>query len=271
MKSLFTHQLLLFGNCLFGVMAGGRLPAAAQASMPGRAETYAVLGAGKGAQFSLPQVRLSDEAVSQRINRTIARTVVRLAKTTVDTTAALPKQLRQVATNDCCLTGGRFQVLLNQGYLFSVKLSLEFRGTPSYERQQYLVFDLGTGEQVPLASLIADPPAQLAHRLEAAVNRRMAEFLADSATHNHPSRVVLAQALHWNAATHQVDFAGGAPPVSTQEYALTPHALLLLYPADQQATALADVPEETYRFPYTRLQARGRLAVLVQKSVPAGH
>ena len=265
MKSPVTHRILLCGLLVSGLGSGLSIPAAAQAPAPGRAETYAVLGAGKGAQFSVPQVRLADEAVSQRINRTIVRAVLGQAKIAVDTTASLPKQLRQVASDDCCLMGARFQVLLNQGALFSVKISMEFRGASSYERQRYLVFDLGTGERLALAALVADPPAQLARRLETAVNRRMSEFLADSATRTHPGRAALAQTLHWNATTHQVDFAAGAPAVSLQEFALTPHALLLLYPADQPAATLADVPEETYRFPYARLQARGRLAGLVLK------
>ena len=266
MKLSVSRRSLLVGVCLLGLSAGIRPPVAAQAPAPGRAETYAVLGAGKGAQFSLPQVRLADEATAQRINRAIARAVVSQAKAPVDTTAALPKQLRQVANEDCCLTGARFQVLLNQGNLFSVKLSLEFRGTPSYERQRYLVFDLGTGQRLPLTALVADPPAQLTHRLEMAVNRRLAEFLADSALRSHPGRTALAQGLHWSAATRQLDLAAGATAVALDEFALTPHALLLFYPTDQQAASLADIPEETYRFPYARLQARGRLAELVQKS-----
>lgn len=269
MKIFRVRQTAFGAACLLGLLVGAATRGDAQVPAPGRAETYAVLGAGKGAQFSLPQVRLADAAVSQRINRAIARAVVGMAKTAVDTTAALPKQLRQVASEDCCLSGARFQVLLNQGYLFSVKLSMEFRGSTSYERQRYLVFDLGTGQRLPLTALVADPPAQLEHRLEAAVNRRMGEFLADSATRKHPSRLALAQTLHWNATTRQVDFSGGAPAVSLQEYALTPHALLLLYPTSQQAVALADIPEETYRIPYARLQAQGRLAKLVQRSIPS--
>lgn len=267
MKAFSARHYSLPGILLAAWLAGAALPVAAQAPA-GRAEVYAVLGAGKGAQFSLPQVRLADEAVSQRINRAIARAVVRQAKATIDTTATLPKQLREVAADDCCLAGARFQVLLNQGNLFSVKLTLELRGTPSYERQRYLVFDLGTGQRLVLPALIADSPDLLAHRLEAAVSRRMGEFLADSAVRSHPDRAALAQKLHWNPTTHQVNFAAGASAVSLQEFALTPHALLLLYPADQQSATLADIPEETYRFPYARLQARGRLAELVQKSGP---
>ena len=261
-------QRTLLSCCLSAVSLALPLAVVGQAGPAGRAETYAVLGAGKGAQFSLPQVRLADEAASQRINQASARVVLREARITVDTTASLPRQLRQVATEDCCLGGARFQVLLNQGSLYSVKLSLEFRGAPNYERQRYLVFDLGTGQRLALAALVADSPDLLARRLEVAVSRRMSEFLADSAVRSHPARAALAQVLHWNPATRQVNFAAGAPPVSLQEFALTPHALLLLYPANQPAAPLADIPEETYRFPYARLQARGRLAELVQKGQP---
>lgn len=263
---------------LFGLWLGGLwfcLAAAAQVPAPGRAETYAVLGAGKGAQFSVPQVRLVDEIISQRINRAIARAVLRAAEAAVDTTAALPRQLRQVAGQACCLSGTRFQVLLNQNYLFSVKLTLEFRGASSYERQRYLVFDLATGQRLGLAELVADPPAQLRRRLEGAVNRRIGEYLGDTATGEHGGRVALAERFGWDFATRRVRFLAVGPPSGVaapdlDEFALTPHALLLFYRVGLPASMLADTPDDTYRFPYARLQARGHLADLVQKPAPAG-
>lgn len=266
-----TRWFLLFAGYLFGLLVGIRQPAAAQAPVPGRAETYAVLGAGKGAQFSVPQVRLADENASKRINRAIARAVTARADEAVDTTAALPKQLRQVASQTCCLSGARFQVLLNQGYLFSVKLTLEYRGAYSYERQYYLVFDLGTGQRLGLAALVADPPAQLTQRLEGAVNRRIGEFLGDTATGEHAGRADLAERFGWDFATRRVRFSTAAVPTETPapdltEFALTAHTLLLFYRVGLPATMLADTPDETYRFPYARLQARGRLAELVQKN-----
>ena len=273
MKLSVTQGLPFFLACLFGLLAGGPLTAAAQALVPGHAEVYAVLGAGKGAQFSLPQVRLANEAVSQRINRAIARAVVAAAEETVDTTAALPRQLRQVASQACCLRGARFQVLLNQGYLFSVKLTLEFEGAYSHERQRYLVFDLGTGQRLGLAALVADPSAQLVKRLEGAVNRRIGEFLGDSAIGEHAGRAALAERFGWDFATRRVRFSTAGVPSGIaapdlNEFALTPHTLLLFYRVGLPATMLADTPDDTYRFPYTRLQARGRLAELVQKSAP---
>lgn len=273
MRLLVSQRMLLLGYWLSAASLGLPRPAQAQASAAGRAETYAVVGAGKGAQFSLPQVRLADEAVSQRINRAIARAVLRNAEAPIDTTAALPKQLRQAAGQACCLSGARFQVLLNQGYLFSVKLTLQYNGAYYYERPVYLVFDLGTGQRLSLAALVADSPAQLRQRLEGAVNRRIGEFLGDTTTGEHAGRAALAERFGWDFARRRVRFSTPtaqteAPAVDLTEFALTPHALLLFYRVALPATMLADVPDETYRFPYNRLQARGRLAELVQKNQP---
>jgi hypothetical protein len=256
---------------LAGLLGAGR-PGAAQA-VAGRAEIFAVLGVGKGAQFSLPQVRLDDELAAARINRAIARAVVRLADEPVDTTASLPRQLRQIASQSCCLSGARFQALLNQANLLSLKLTLEFHGAYYYERPMYLVFDLGTGQRLGLAALVADPPAQLRQRLEGAVNRRIGEFLGDTTTGEHAGRGALAERFGWDFAKRRVRFPTAttrteAPAADITEFALTPHALLLFYRVGLPATMLADIPDETYRFPYNRLQARGRLAELVQKSQP---
>ena len=271
-----TRRVLIFGLRLGVLGLGSRLPVAAQAAGAGRAETYAVLGAGKGVRFSLPQVRLADEAASERINRAIARAVLHAAEEAVDTTAALPRQLRQVASQACCLSGTRFQVLLNQNYLFSVKLTLEFHGAYYYERSVYLVFDLSSGQRLMLAALVADPPAQLRQRLAGAVNRRIGEFLGDTATGEHAGRADLAERFGWDFATRHVRFATvGAPSDSTApaltEFALTPHALLLFYRVELPGSMLADMPDDMYRFPYARLQARGRLAELVQKKGAAGN
>lgn len=274
MKSLVVRRVLLVGWWLGTLAWGSRLPAAAQAAGTGRADTYAVLGAGKGAQFSVPQVRLPDEAASQRINRAIARAVLSAAEVAVDTTATLPRQLRQVASQTCCLRGARFQVLLNQGYLFSVKLTLEFHGAYYYERPVHLVFDLNSGQRLTLAALVADPPAQLRQRLEGAVNRRIGEFLGDTATGEHPGRADLAERFGWDFAKRRVRFetggvSAGIPAPDLDEFALTPHVLLLFYQVGLPDSMLADKPDETYRFPYNRLQTRGRLAELTQKKASA--
>ena len=272
MKAFSARHYALPGILLAAWLASAALPVAAQ-TPAGRADIYAVLGAGKGAQFSLPQVRLADEVAATRINRSIARAVVSEADAPIDTTAALPRQLRQIAGQPCCLSGARFQTLLNQGNLLSLKLTLEFHGAYYYERPLYLVFDLTSGQRLTLAALVADSPAQLAHRLEGAVNRRIGEFLGDTATGEHAGRAALAERFGWDSGTRRVRFSTAAvpteaPAVDLAEFALTPHTLLLFYRVRLPATMLADIPEETYRFPYARLQARGRLAELVQKSGP---
>ena len=270
MKAFSVRRWALPGLLLAAGLASVPITGAAQEPAPGRAEMFAVLGAGKGAQFSLPQVRLADELAAARINRGIARAVMSQADAPIDTTAVLARQLRQVAGQPCCLSGARFQTLLNQGNLLSLKLTLEFHGAYYYERPVYLVFDLSTGQRLTLAALVADPPAQLARRLEGAVNRRIGEFLGDTATGEHAGRAALAERFGWDFAKRRVRFSTAAAPTEIPapdlgEFALTPHTLLLFYRVGLPSSMLADIPEDTYRFPYTRLQARGRLAELVQK------
>ena len=274
MKALFARRWVMSGMLLL-IWAWGAVPAEAQTPVIGRAEIVAVLGAGKGAQFSLPQVRLANEQAAASINRTIAHAVVSQADEPVDTTAALPRQLRQIAGQPCCLRGGRFQTLLNQGNLLSLKLTLEFHGAYYYERAVYLVFDLSSGQRLTLAALVADPPALLARRLEGAVNRRIGEFLSDTATGEHAGRAGLAERFGWDFATRRVRFSTADAPTEIPapdlgDFALTPHTLLLFYRVGLPSSMLADTPDDTYRFPYARLQARGRLAELVQKSTPVG-
>ncbi|MDQ2794628.1 MAG: hypothetical protein M3Y12_11585 [Bacteroidota bacterium] len=269
MKAFFGCQYAFLRVLFVAAVAAVALPGAAQT--PGdHAEIFAVLGAGKGGQFSLPQVRLADEATAARINRAIARAVLSAADEPVDTTVTLARQLRQLASQPCCLRGARFQTLLNQGSLLSLKLTLEINGAYAYQRAHYLVFDLVSGQRLHLSTLVADSPAQLEQRLGAAVNRRLGEFLGDSAALAPARRADLADRFGWDGARRRVRFSTAAAPtkapaLSLDEFALTTHALLLFYRVGLPATMLADTPDEAYRFPYNRLQTRGRLAELILK------
>ena len=271
--SLFRHLIafeLLLGSGLGAGNVRGQVPA-------GKAQLFAVVGAGKAAQFSVPQVRLPDEAVATRLNHEIAAVVMSYATTPVDSTASLAKQLKLVAAQPCCLSGVRFQTLLNQENLLSLKLTLVFSGTMYYERTRYLVFDLTTGRRVPLNALVADQPAQLQQRMETAINRRVGEFLADTTKRAPATLASVAELYHWSAGKRRVGFGtanapGVAPPVDLTEYGLASHALLLIYRVGVPTSTLADTPEEVYRIPYARLQAVGQLAELVKSSArpPAG-
>ncbi|MDQ2769721.1 MAG: hypothetical protein M3Y54_04385 [Bacteroidota bacterium] len=266
------HHWLVPGLLLWGGLGAGLARAQAPAAT-GKAQLFAVVGAGKAAQFSLPQVRLADEAVAERINREIAAVVMSYATTPIDSTASLAKQLRLAAAQPCCLGGVRFQSLLNQGSLLSLKLTLVFNGNMYYERTRYLVFDLNTGQRVLLNSLVADSPAQLQQRLETAVSRRIGEFLADTTKRAPATLASIAGLYHWQAGKHRVDFGPAnapntAPPVDLNEFALGPHALLLLYRVGVPSSTLADTPDEVYRIPYARLQAVGLLAELIKATAP---
>ena len=273
MKSAtLIHQWLVPGLLLWGGLGGGLARAQAPSAI-GKAQLFAVVGAGKAAQFSVPQVRLADEVVAERINREIAAVVMSYATTPVDSTASLAKQLRLAAAQPCCLAGVRFQALLNQGSLLSLKLTLVFSGNMYYERTRYLVFDLNTGQRVLLNSLVADSPAQLQQRLETAVSRRVGEFLADTTKRAPATLATVAGLYHWQADKHRVDFGPAnapntAPPVDLNEFALAPHALLLFYRVGVPSSTLADTPDEVYRIPYARLQAVGALAELIKAAAP---
>ena len=270
--AFIIRRLLVPGLLLWGGVSAG--PARAQApAATGKAQLFAVVGAGKAAQFSLPQVRLADESVAARINHEIAAVVLSYATTPVDSTASLAKQLRLAAAQPCCLGGTRFQTLLNQGNLLSLKLTLVFNGNMYYERTRYLVFDLNTGRPLPLSALVADSPAQLQQRLETAVNRRVAEFLADTTKRAPATLASVAELYHWQATKRRVGFGpanapNAAPPADLREFALSPHALLLLYRVGVPSSTLADTPDEVYRIPYARLQAAGLLAELVKALAP---
>ena len=250
----------------------------AQAPVASRAEVYAVVGAGRAAQFSVPQVRLPNEAVADRLNREIGRVVLSYATTPVDSTVSLAKQLRLAAAQPCCLGGVRFQTMLNQGSLLCLKLTLVFQGTMYYERTRFLVFDLNAGRQVPLSALVADSPEQLRQRLETAINRRVGEFLADTTKRAPAAMATVAERYHWNATKRRVGYGAAgdqhaAPPLDLTEFGLAPHALLLVYRVGVPSSTLADTPDEVYRVPYARLQAVGLLAELVKAGAPnqSGH
>ena len=263
-----TLGLLVFLLALPTATAWAQVPAV-------RAQVVAVVGAGKAAQFRVPQVRLPDEGAAGRINGRIAQVVAGYAEQPLDSTAALPRQLRQAAALACCLSGSRYQVLLNQSALLSLKLTLEFHGAYYYERTIHLNFDLRTGRQLALADLLADPPAQLQRRLEAAINRRIGEFLADSSTHDRATRADLAERFHWDAQARRVRFgpagkAATATPPSLGEFALTSHAVLLFYRVGLPATMLLNTPDEVYRFPYAKLRPTGLLVELNERLEAGG-
>lgn len=242
----------------------------AQASLSaGRANVYAIKEPSRFSQFVVPQVRLLNAVAAARINRQLLQQVIGGNADGEISHAANPRaQLRQAATLECCFSGARYKVLLNQDNLLSLEFVLEFHGAYYYERTDHAVFDLRTGQRLTLADLLADPAAQMRRRLSAAINRRIGEFLADTATYDTATIANLAERFHWNAATRRVDFQTDAAPETEQpalnDFALITGTLLLFYRVDLPYSQSSLTPDDTYRFPYTRLQPTGLLMPLAK-------
>ncbi len=250
------------------------------ASMPGLAQPGPGLqarvstlgGRGKGATFKLPQVALENQAVAELINRRLLRRIIAPnVDSPIDTTGNPAQQIRQAAALDCCFSGARYTVLLNQGGLFSLEITLEYKGAYYYERTDHITFDLNTGRILALSDVVADSPKVLSGRLRGAISGRMAEEISQATADYGDSATVaeLWQRFGWNAKTRQVGFARGAQPggatePTLTEFALSPHAVLLYYRVVLPAGLLHFTPLETYAFPLAELRPRG----LAQQLVP---
>lgn len=269
--------LCRLGACLGLALPGA--PARAQPAPGGRAQVYRVTEA----DFTVPQVKLPNAAVARRINQALLRLLIGDHAEAVDSLGTPRQQLRQ-AVRECCpgqgaassgLTAAEYKVLLNQHFLLSFEFSVEFTGAYSWGRTEHATFDLRTGRLLRLADLVADLPVQLERRMEGAINRRIGASMAEIAAESQdPAEIAdLAERFHWNKATRRVNFkAGGAADeaaeISLDEFALTPDALLLFYRAGLPHAIFNFEPDETYHFPYGRLQPRGPLVPVAQVRAP---
>ncbi|UOQ77405.1 hypothetical protein MUN84_01410 [Hymenobacter sp. 5516J-16] len=122
-----------------------------------------------------------------------------------------------------------------------------------------------------LADLVADSPAQLGRRLQAAISRRlrdkMAEVAADYGDSAQLARVSeLYELYDWNTTPQRglrLDTANGAE-ASLTNFALRPDALLLFHHVSLNRTEFEFLPDETYVFPFARLQPRPLLQPVAQ-------
>ncbi|MBD2767892.1 hypothetical protein IC235_08295 [Hymenobacter sp. BT664] len=235
----------------------------------------------------MPQVQLANAAVARRINRCLVRLV--LSEET-DSTLSISQQLRQAA-RACCydaenglgwntaghgLTACNYSVLLNQRGLLSLQYAQEFTGAYSWEQESYVTFDLRTGRRLALADLVADSPAQLRRRMHNAITRRFGEALAEMAVDQEESADVAMVAEHfcWDWSTKRVRFESDPGPAGEdraaepdlESFALTPHELRLYYGRLLPHVIQNYEPDNTYHFPYARVQPRG-LLVPVAKAV----
>ncbi|WP_305031400.1 hypothetical protein [Hymenobacter convexus] len=263
------------------------LQARAQLAASSLAQVFTVTDGGVG-KFRLPQVRLPNAAVARRINRQLLRQCVDYTGS-VDSTASPRRQVRQMVV-ECCYdqetkgwmagglgyTGTDYTVLLNQGYLLSLEFAKDDNGLTRMDAE-HLTFDLRTGKRLTLGDLVADPPAQLAQRLEWAIDRRLKAELADVAAVYGDSDVIahVAQLYgfeEWNTVKQKPTAADTSAAsasdmkywLETADFALDDHALLLYHNVGMSRIDIPFLPDPVYTFPFARIHPRGLLVPLAK-------
>lgn len=275
----------------FGPLAAG--VAWAQVAPGSRAQVYSVPTVGEAGRFEVPQVRLPDAVVARRINRYLLRNVLGKGESEMGGNTSPQRQLYQAALN-CCynpdahaweaagsgLTGSWYSVLLNRGGLLSLSLTRQFTGAHHTFDTEFLTFDLRTGRRLTRADVVADPPAQLTRRMQGAINRRYAEALATAAEVLGDSATLgeMAEKFYWDWSARRVRWFAGdtsaailaltSPDPDMETFALTPDALLLFHSAGFHRLSQAPEPDDTYRFPYSRLHLQPLLRGLLPAARP---
>jgi hypothetical protein len=276
---------------LIGILAfvGAATPALAQTGSKLSARITTATEGAKTRRFEVPQIQLANTAAAKRINRRLAWLL--LGEET-DSTLSVSRQLRQ-AERACCydaenglgwntvgqgLTGCNYHVLLNQQGLLSVEYSQEYTGAYSWGRTAHATFDLQTGRQLTLADIVADSPAQLTRRMHGAINRRFRESLDEMRTEGADSTEIafVAGCFAWDWSAKRVRFKSEfeatkesfADEPDLECFAITPRELRLYYGRVLPHVIQNYEPDETYHFPYARVQLRG-LLVPVAKAASA--
>ncbi len=254
----------------------------------GRAVVYPVPTTGEASRFRVPQVRLADAAAARRINRVLLSNALLGSGQSLGSKVSPAQWLRQAALN-CCynpdahaweaagngLTGSNYHVLLNRGGLLSLSITRQSNGSSYACATDFLTFDLHTGRRLFLADVVADPPRQLARRLQAAVSRRLRSELAEAVSNygNDSARIAyVAQRFQletWDTTPQtglRLDTANGAE-ANFNDFALAPNALLLFYAPEMQRIEGDPQPGATYVFPYGRIQPRKLLLPVAQAAL----
>ncbi|MBF9140042.1 hypothetical protein [Hymenobacter properus] len=274
-------KTLLFGLFLLA-------PALRAQPVPGSMAQVYTVTSDRYERFRMPRVRLPNAVVARRINRQLLRQCVDYTGS-VDSTASPRQQLRQTLL-ECCYdqesktwmagglgyTGTDYTVLLNQGYLLSVEFTRDNNGLTELAAE-HLTFDLRTGKRLTLGDLVADPPAQLAQRMDWAINRRLKAELADVAAVYGDSDVIahVAQLYgfeDWNMVKQKPILADTSAAsaldeqywLKTADFALDDHALLLYHNVGMSRIDIPFLPDPVYTFPFARIHPRGLLVPLAK-------
>lgn len=275
---LLTAAILGCGRLDFAALPNGAARKARLAATPppgplapGRAVAIDSVGF---EDYVLPRVRLADTAAARRINTRVGVLLLNEYDDLGADTLRLAQEPRQVlrrlwaAAHTDPDTGQRqpgrgltacsYAVLHNDGRLLSFGLHLETTGAYSYYTTRHAVFDLRTGQQLHLAEVLADPPVQLRQRLQAAINPRIAETLADVLEETEGDTALvhdLARRFDWNPTTRQVAFDAPSEPL-IDDFVVTRTGVSLFYTPYLPHVIASYAPEAAYVFPFNSLHLR---------------
>ena len=214
--------------------------------------------------YNVPQVELPSSVATRRINHRLARLLVQCEDpAAVDSLATLPQQLRQAEHASKFddnkkrqairqgLVGCSYTVLFNQGGLLSLAYQCDFRWNQETNTTGHVTFDLRTGRPLRLDQLVADSVGRLQRRMQAAINRRLQEHLAQITEEYGDSSTVayVADRYGWDWATKSV-----SPDTDLSEFALMPKRLLLFFKVEFQRIEAPFQTDETYQFSYGSLK-----------------
>lgn len=119
---------------------------------------------------------------------------------------------------------------------------------PRNVQPEYLTFDLRTGYSLHLTQLVNDLAAQLQHRMQLAVNRRLQDNLREVVAQYRKAETLatVAERYNWDWQTNGVKEFGA----DLTQFALTPKHLLLFCAVTFHRLDSEFEPDDTYRFSY---------------------
>lgn len=232
-----------------------------------KARVVAVEGEGEAARFRVPQVRLPDAAVARRINTSIVKQVLETVALPASYSGSVGQALA-LAQKACCteeetgtprpgrgLTSCTYQVLYNDGRLLCLEFRLEFTGAYSWGTVRHAAFDMTTGRKLALMDIVADSPRYLRQTLQRAIDRRIAQTLAESLESAGDTSVVadLAERFNWQPLTRHVWFAETAGP-GLDDFSVSEHGICVFYQPWLPPALWQYLPEADYFFPFTKLK-----------------
>jgi hypothetical protein len=210
-------------------------------------------------RFVVPQVRLPNAVVSDRINRglvdvSLGEDLEAIPSPLTALAGVRQAQAEYQAKSRRGFVGARYEVLYNDYGLLSVEFKADYLGAHPSSTVRHATFDLRTGRLLEVRDLVADTLALRSRWLQS-INRRIANHLRKlPAEYPQMDADLLADVrrrLYWNDSTQTVQLEGDDPRF--YDFALTPFGLMLYYDFGFPHVIEALQPDSDYLFSYAML------------------